>query len=79
MNLESSFFDLNILKGALLRSPNGTEFRIIGFYFYASAPTKIYVSVREHDWKSGELLEEQHSYGWDSLSDWHLQVKGGEA
>ena len=78
MNLESSSFDLNILKGALLTNPNGAEFRIVGLFFYANAPTKIYVSVREHDCETGELLEGATGLCWDSLTDWDLQVQGGE-
>ena len=78
MNLNSSFFDLNVLKGALLTNTNGAEFRIVGFSFYASNPTEILVNIREHDMETGELLEGTVGIAWASLSDWRLQIQGGE-
>jgi len=78
MNLDSSFFDINVLKGALLTNTNGAEFRIVGFSFYASNPTEILVNIREYDMETGELLEGTTGIAWASLSDWRLQITGGE-
>ena len=78
MNLNSSFFDISVLKGALLTNPNGAEFRIVGFSFHTSNPTEILVNIREHDMETGELLEGTTGIAWASLSDWNLQVQGGE-
>jgi len=78
MNLDSSFFDINVLKGALLTNTNGAEFRIVGFSFYASNPTEILVNIREYDMETGKLLEGTTGIAWASLSDWRLQITGGE-
>ena len=78
MNLDSSFFDINVLKGALLTNTNGAEFRIVGFSFYASNPTEILVNIREYDMETGELEEGTTGIAWASLSDWRLQITGGE-
>tara|TARA_Y100001973_G_scaffold16771_1_gene24390 strand:- start:918 stop:1157 length:240 start_codon:yes stop_codon:yes gene_type:complete len=78
MNLNSSSFDISVLKGALLTNPNGAEFRIVSFSFHANEPTKIYVNVRQHDMETGELLEGTSGLCWASLSDWDLQIQGGE-
>lgn len=76
MDLQTSSFDLNILKGALLTNPHGAEFRINGFHFYANDPTNVYVSIREYN-EDGELLEGVTGLSWASLSEWNLQVQGG--
>tara|TARA_B100000965_G_scaffold303235_1_gene261925 strand:- start:496 stop:741 length:246 start_codon:yes stop_codon:yes gene_type:complete len=78
MNLNSSSFDISVLKGALLTNTNGAEFRIVGFSFHASNPTEILVNIREHDMETGELLEGTTSIAWASLSDWDLQIQAGE-
>ena len=78
MNLNSSFFDLIVLKNVLLTSSSGVEFRIVVFSFYASDPTEILVNIREHDMETGELLEGTVGIAWASLSDWKLQIQGGE-
>ena len=78
MNLNSSSFDISVLKGALLTNTNGAEFRIVGFSFHASNPTEILVNIREHNMETGELLEGITPIVWASLSDWDLQIQAGE-
>ena len=76
VDLQTSSFDLNILKGALLINTHGAEFRIVGFHFYANDPTNVYVGIREYN-EEGELLEGVTGISWASLSEWRIQVQAG--
>ena len=76
MDLQTSSFDLNILKGALLINTHGAEFRIVGFHFYANDPTNVHVSIRAYN-EEGELQKGVESLSWASLSKWLIQLHVG--
>ena len=75
MNLNSSTLSLDTLKGALLTNTNGAEFRLVGFCFHASDPTKVYASVQQYDLETGKLEEPVTNLSWASLTDWDIQVQ----
>ena len=56
-------FDINILKGALLTNPNGSEYRITG----------VGVDIAKHDIHI--FLENGISCEWSTLKDWSIQFQ----
>ena len=77
MDLQTSSFDLNILKGAHLMNENGAEFRIVGFYFYACNPTDVRVSIKQID-ENGNLEKGVTGLSWSSMNSWKIQLQAGE-
>ena len=65
------FFDINVLKGALVTNPNGAEFYVNG----------ISVDITNHEICLDLLLigkdAEASSVEWSTLKDWSIQFQGG--
>ena len=57
-------FDINVLKGALVTNPNGSEFYIKG----------VSVDVVNHSISID--LENGQSVEWSTLKDWEIQFQG---
>ena len=74
MDLQTSSFDLNILKGALLIRPDGEEFRLVSFVVYPNDVSTIYALIKPF---KSDGFETAASHSWDSLSEWTLQVQAG--
>jgi hypothetical protein len=67
-------FDINILKGAYLTNPNGTEFKVKGISVDL-ANHQISLDLIQLGDTGDELFAALSSLEWSTLKDWSIQVQ----
>jgi len=73
---KTSSLPLYVLKGALLTSDSGREYRIIDFYVHIEEVTDVMISVRPYD-EYGILEPETCGFQLSTLKGWSVQLQGG--